>query len=322
MAGHRRILGSCQRLWVRHNWNLNMVSESSDKSFCVQWWVDKLTIITEKWDFWVITDRSMKMWGQCSSSQENKCNSRNYYERNGKQNRKPHYAFFVEIHDTCTSEYCAQFLLVKTQQRSGGFPEVKGTPGQWRALPGASSSYGRQRGGLGIARATVTIPMPIKSILRRTRDQDHSKQNMRCQAGPDVAVCTVVGAGRICEKSSSSKEEHSTGRVPGTILWPSTCVKGTHPTWASRQNGEYSSKSKVCSSGWGFCTIYPSSGLCVHPDRAAEGTGCSADLRLWQLPRSFSWGNARWHTWLQKMCPGERPSAAGGCSVGGNEEDV
>lgn len=41
------------------------------------------------------------------------------------------------------------------------------------------------------------------------------------------------------------------------------------------------SKSKVCSSGWGVCTIYPSSGLCVHPDRAAEGTGCSADLRLW-----------------------------------------
>lgn len=117
--------------------------KSSDKSFCIQWWVDKLTIITEKWDFWVITDRSMKMWGQCSSSQENKCNSRNYYERNWKQNRKLHYALFVEIHDTCTFEYCAQFLLVKTQQRSGGFPEVKGTPGQWRALPGASSSYGR-----------------------------------------------------------------------------------------------------------------------------------------------------------------------------------
>lgn len=62
----------------------------------------QLTITTEKWDLWVITGSPMKMSGQCSNSQENKWNSRNYCERNGKQNRKLHFALFVEIHGICT----------------------------------------------------------------------------------------------------------------------------------------------------------------------------------------------------------------------------
>lgn len=52
----------------------------------------QVTIITEKWDFWVITHSSMKISGKSKTSQENKCNSMNYYEKNGKQNRKFHYA--------------------------------------------------------------------------------------------------------------------------------------------------------------------------------------------------------------------------------------
>ena len=102
VAGHRRILGSCQGLWIRNNWNLNRISEKQWQSFVytVMGW--QLTITTEKWDLWVITGSSMKMSGQCSSSQENKCNSRNYYERNGKQNRKLHFALFVETHGICT----------------------------------------------------------------------------------------------------------------------------------------------------------------------------------------------------------------------------
>lgn len=55
----------------------------------------------------------MKMSGQCKGSQENKCNFMKYYERHGKQNRKLHYALFVEIHSICTFEYFVRFLLVK-----------------------------------------------------------------------------------------------------------------------------------------------------------------------------------------------------------------
>ena len=40
------------------------------------------------------------------------------------------------------------------------------------------------------------------------------------------------------------------------------------------------SESKGCSSGWGVCTIYPSGGRCLHPDRAAEGRGCRKCLDL------------------------------------------
>ncbi|PKU30953.1 rna-directed dna polymerase from mobile element jockey-like [Limosa lapponica baueri] len=55
------------------------------------------------------------------------------------------------------------------------------------------------------------------------------------------------------------------------------------------QNGGHSSESKGCSSGWGgVCTIYPIGGRCLHPNGAAEGTGCSADLGLQEVPRLFS----------------------------------
>ncbi|XP_049651237.1 ribitol-5-phosphate transferase FKTN isoform X1 [Accipiter gentilis] len=78
-----------------------------------------------------------------------------------------------------------------------------------------------------------------------------------------------------------------------------------------KRTGGHSSESKGCSSGWGVCTVYPSCGQCLHPDRAVEGRGCSADRRQQAVPGPFSWGRDR-QTCLQKVCPSGGPPAAGG----------
>jgi len=66
-------------------------------------------------------------------------------------------------------------------------------------------------------------------------------------------------------------------------------LKVTLPPWASRQNGRHLCESKG--------TIYPSGGRCLYPDGAVEGTGRSAELRLQEVPRAFSWGKGR-----QQIC--------------------
>ena len=60
------------------------------------------------------------------------------------------------------------------------------------------------------------------------------------------------------------------------------------------------SESRGCSSGWGVCTFHSSGGQCLHPDRASEGRGCNADLRLQKMLRPFSWVRERQQTCLQR----------------------
>lgn len=72
-------------------------------------------------------------------------------------------------------------------------------------------------------------------------------------------------------------EVHITQQLD-TILWPFAQTKASYPTCLSMQNDGASSDSKGCSSIWGVCTIHPSGGRCLHPDGAAEETGCNRDL--------------------------------------------
>lgn len=88
-----------------------------------------------------------------------------------------------------------------------------------------------------------------------------------------------------------------------TSLWPSAQLKGAHPTWPWRQNGGHSFGSKVCAPAGE--SVLSSSGQCPHSDVAAAGKGCSADLRLQEGHRPFSWQQ----TCRQNIYPRERPPA-------------
>lgn len=61
---------------------------------------------------------------------------------------------------------------------------------------------------------------------------------------------------------------------------------------------------------------------CLHPDRVAEEMGCSEDLTLQEVPRPSTWGRDKRQSFLQQLCPGGGPPAAGDWTSGGGEEGV
>ena len=138
-----------------------------------------------------------------------------------------------------------------------------------------------------------------------------------------VAVCK---GGHLFDRAAfhclSGALEVRTAQQLSAVLWPPAQVKGTHPTWPSRQNGGTGLRAKAAALAGGSAPSTPGVADALHPDGAAEGRGRSADLGLQKLPRPFFWGRDRQQTCLQKVCPGGGPPAAGDWAGGSSEKAV
>lgn len=164
---------------------------------------------------------------------------------------------------------------------------------------------------------------------------------MRTCAGPGIAMTTPREATREGAGSARGQECHDKNKQTGrgfshwgglcsevwalhhlngyiwsaviqqldTSLWPSAHLTLKAEWWALLW------EQSLCSRGE---SVPSSNGQCPHSDGAAAGRGCSADLRLQEGHRPFSWQQTR----LQKVHPRERPPATSGWPAGTGKNAV